>query len=66
MLVIQLCGSLCVIVSTLDWVISVTRGLRFKGYLVSMGSMFILLIRVICTRVITGLICFMFIERMLT
>ncbi len=47
-------------------VISVTRDLRFKGYLVSMGSMFILLIRVICARVITGLSCFMFIERMLT
>jgi hypothetical protein len=31
-----------------------------------MGSMFILLIRVIFSRVITGLICFMFIERMLT
>ena len=31
-----------------------------------MGSMFILIITVVCTRVITGLICFMFIERMLT
>ncbi len=43
-----------------------TRDLRFKGDLVSMGSMFILFIRVMCARVITGLMRFMFIERMLT
>ncbi len=60
------------IVSTLGYygyfgrlsVISVTRDL--KVILVSMGSMFILPTRVIRAKVITVLICFMFIERMLT
>ncbi len=34
--------------------------------MVSMGSIFILLIRVIRAKVFTGLVCFMFIERMPT
>jgi hypothetical protein len=65
--VIQLCGSLSGLLTMVIMVIfTFQRCERLKGYLVSMGSMFILLIRVICARVITGLVCCMFIERMPT